>query len=54
MKGSIRVIAGLLVVFGVAGGMDTATNAQIVPLLAIAALGLASMASGVSAMKGNV
>jgi hypothetical protein len=54
MKGSIRVIVGLLVVFGVAGGLDTATNAQLLPLVAIAALGLASMASGVSVMKGNV
>ena len=54
MKGSIRVIAGLLVAFGAAGAIDTATNAQLLPIIAVAALGLATMASGVSAMKGNV
>jgi hypothetical protein len=51
MKGSIRTIAGLIITIGAAGGLDTATNAQLIPCIAIAAVGLAIMASGVSAMK---
>ena len=51
MKGSIRTIAGLLVVFGVAGAIDTATDAQLITLIGIAIAGLALMASGTSAMK---
>lgn len=51
MKGSIRAIVGLLVVMGVAGALDTATDGQLVTLLVLAAAGLGIMASGVSAMK---
>lgn len=51
MKGSIRVIAGLLVVFGVCGGLDTASDSQLLTLIVFGALGLGIMASGVSAMK---
>lgn len=51
MKGSIRTIGGLLVVFGVAGGIDTATNGQLVTLVGLAIAGLALMASGTKAMK---
>jgi len=51
MRGSIRVIVGLLVVFGVAGGIDNATDSQLLTLLVFAALGLGLMASGTSAMK---
>ena len=51
MKGSIRAIVGLLVVFGVAGAIDTATDSQLLTLLVFAALGLGIMASGVSAMN---
>ena len=52
MKGSIRAIVGLIVVAGAAGGIDAATDSQLFPLVCIAAVGLAIMASGVSAMKG--
>jgi len=52
MRGSIRAGVGFLVVFGCAGGFDTATDAQLIPLVLITGLGLALMASGVSAMKG--
>ena len=51
MRGSIRAIMGLLVVFGVAGGIDTATDGQLLTLIVFAAAGLGLMASGVSAMN---
>lgn len=49
MKGSIRIIVGLLLVMGAAGGIDNATDAQLLPLLGLAALGLFSMISGIRA-----
>ena len=52
MRGSIRAILGLLIVFAAAGGLDNATDAQLLPCVVIAAVGLAIMASGVYAMKG--
>lgn len=51
MRGSIRMFLGLVVTMGAAGGIDTATNAQLLPCIAIAIVGLATMASGVSASK---
>lgn len=51
MQGSIRFIVGLLMVFGAAGGIDNATDAQLLPLIGIAAIGLFSMYSGSKAMK---
>ncbi len=51
MKGSIRTFAGLVITVAAAGGIDTATDAQLIPCIAIAALGLALMASGVKALK---
>jgi hypothetical protein len=42
----IRVIVGFILVFGAVGGMDNATDAQLLPLVAIAALGLVSMYFG--------
>jgi hypothetical protein len=53
MRGSIRMFVGLIVVMGAGGGMDNATDAQLLPVLAIALTGLAIMYSGVSAMKGS-
>ncbi len=43
----IRVIVGFILVFGAVGGMDNATDAQLLPLVAVAALGLVSMYFGV-------
>ena len=43
----IRVIVGFFLVFGAVGGIDNATDAQLLPLVAIAALGLVSMYFGV-------
>lgn len=51
MKGSIRVFVGLLLTMGAVGGIDNATDAQLLPLIAIAAIGLYSMYSGTKAMK---
>ena len=52
MRGTIRVVLGLLIVFGCAGGFDNATDSQLLPLILITGLGLALMASGTAAMKG--
>ena len=51
MKGSIRAILGLIVVFGAVGGMDNATDGQLLALLPIAVVGLLVMYSGVRVMK---
>jgi hypothetical protein len=54
MRGSIRAVVGFLIVFGAAGGLDNATDAQLPVLVLVATVGLLTMASGVFAMKGNV
>ncbi len=51
MRGSIRAIVGLLVVFGAVGGIDNATNEQLLTLILVAAAGLGLMASGTAAMQ---
>jgi hypothetical protein len=51
MRGSIRALFGLLLVIGAAGGIDTATDAQLLSCIAVAIAGLGIMASGVSAMN---
>jgi len=56
MKGSIRAILGLFIVYGAVGGMDNATDTVLyTALLPIAIVGLCIMAFGVNAMsmKGN-
>ena len=54
MKGSIRAILGLAVVYAAVGGMDNASDSVLyTTLLPIAIVGLGIMASGVAAMKGN-
>lgn len=42
----IRTIIGFLLVFGAVGGMDNATDAQLLPLVALACAGLACMYLG--------
>lgn len=42
----IRVIFGLLLVLGAAGGMDNASDAQLPALIAIAVVGLVGMYFG--------
>jgi hypothetical protein len=51
MRGSIRMIAGLIVTMGAAGGLDNATNAQLIPCVAIACVGLAMMFNGLTASQ---
>lgn len=51
MKGSIRTIAGFLIVFGAVGGLDHDPTVSIGLMAFIAAIGLAIMYSGVSAMN---
>lgn len=51
MKGSIRVFLGLLVVMGVAGGIDTATDEQLFQLIPFALVGFGLMISGANAMN---
>jgi hypothetical protein len=47
----IRFIVGLFVVFGAVGGMDNATDGQLLPLLGLAIVGLALMYFGTEKMK---
>ena len=49
MKGSIRVIAGLLITFEAVGGIEN--GSALLPCLAIAGIGLFAMFSGTEAMK---
>lgn len=51
MKGTIRVVVGMVIAMGSVGGIDTATDSKLVVLCVIAAVGLAIMYSGVRAMK---
>ena len=51
MTGSIRMFLGLVVTMAAAGGLDNATDAQLLGCVAMACVGLAVMASGVSASK---
>lgn len=47
----IRIIVGFLMVFGAVGGLDNATDAQLIPLMLVALLGLTSMHFGLVKMK---
>lgn len=51
MKGSIRFILGLLIVFGGVGGIET--NEEILAPVIASIVGLVIMASGVKAMNGG-
>lgn len=52
MKGSIRFAAGLLLTFGAVGGVEhSVTDAELLASIAVAVVGLLTMASGVTAMK---
>ena len=54
MRGSIRAFVGLIVVFGAVGGIDTATDGELLITTALAIVGLAIMYSGVRAMNGGI
>ena len=49
MKGTIRFVVGLLMVFGAVGGMETGTDAQLPMQLGLALVGLLVLASGAGA-----
>lgn len=51
MKGSIRIMAGFFIAFGAVGTMDYDPAANVLTQTALALVGLAIMAVGVSAMK---
>ena len=51
MQGTIRFFIGFLVMFGIAGAIDTATDNQLITLIAAAAVGLGVMHSGVRALN---
>jgi len=53
MRGSIRVVAGLIVTMAAVGGIDRATDGQLLPCIAVALLGLLCMFSGTNAMQNN-
>ena len=49
MRGSIRMVVGLLIVFGAVGGLDAGSD--VLTCTALAVVGLLSMYSGVKAME---
>lgn len=49
MKGSIRIVLGLLVAFGAVGGIDAGND--LLPCVLLAAAGLGTMYSGVKAQN---
>jgi hypothetical protein len=51
MPGTIRVIVGLLATMACVGGMDTATDSQLLVLVLVAGLAVLTMYSGVRAMQ---
>lgn len=53
MQGSIRVLFGLLITFGAVGTLDIDPQASVIQQGLIALVGIAVLASGAKAMKGN-
>jgi len=51
MKGSIRIIVGLLITMGAVGTLEVDPNASVLLQVAIAVVGLAIMYSGVVSMQ---
>jgi hypothetical protein len=51
MPGTIRVVVGLLVTMACVGGMDAATDSQLLVLVVVAGLAMFTMYSGVRAMQ---
>ena len=51
MKGSIRIIVGLLITMGAVGTLEIDPNASVLLQVAIATIGLAIMWSGVAAIQ---
>lgn len=51
MKSSIFFLGGLILTFGAMGGVDHATDFEVIGCMAIAFVGLSMMGIGVSYMK---
>ena len=51
MKGSIRFIVGLLIVFGAVGTLEADASVSIFTVLILASVGLIIMNSGVNALR---
>jgi len=51
MRGTLRTLIGFVIVFGCVGGIDNATDSELLLLAGIAAIGMMLMFSGVKAMK---
>ena len=49
MRGSIRIILGLFILFGVAGGIDNATDTELLALMGTAIVGFGLMIWGIRA-----
>jgi hypothetical protein len=49
----IRTFIGFFMVFGAVGGMDNATDGQLLPLMALAIAGLALMYFGTKKINEN-
>ena len=47
----IRFVLGLVIVMGAVGGMDNATDGELLPLLGVTLVGLALMYFGTEKMK---
>lgn len=53
MKGSIRFGLGMLLVIGSSGGIEVATDAQLIPLILTSILGLTLMFFGAKALTNS-
>jgi hypothetical protein len=51
MKGSIRIVVGLLITMGAVGTLEIDPNASVLLQVALAVVGLAIMYSGVAAIQ---
>ena len=51
MKGTIRILTGMIIVMGAMGGIEHSVNDHIVPSVAVALIGFAIMIWGVQAHK---
>lgn len=53
MKGSIRFGLGILLVIGSSGGIEIASDAQLIPLILTSIIGLTLMYSGAKALTNS-
>jgi hypothetical protein len=51
MKGSIRFVVGMLMVFGAVGGLDA--GSEVLPCVALAIIGMGVMRWGIGAMENS-